>query len=143
MCRAAAGGLCISKFPSCGLIAPSDNTFMSFDATVINPGRLRILTALACEPAQHFVELRKRTGLTDGNLATHARRLQSAGLVAIEKSFADGKPMTTFHLTRDGRQALHAHARELALALEPAVVPSSYPDEYPSPEAGAEDDWVD
>lgn len=116
---------------------------MSFDATVINPGRLRILTALACEPAQHFVELRKRTGLTDGNLATHARRLESAGLVAIEKSFTDGKPITTFHLTRDGRHALHAHARELALALEPASVSSSYPDEYPPADQDSEDDWVD
>ena len=41
------------------------------DALVANPGRLRILTALASEPQQDFVRLRNVTRLTDGNLATH------------------------------------------------------------------------
>lgn len=92
---------------------------MAFDALVSSPGRLRILTALAGEPRrQPFVEVRRRTGLTDGNLATHARRLASAGLVAIEKSIAAGKPLTTLHLTPDGRDALAAHASALLAALE-------------------------
>ena len=65
---------------------------MSFEAMVTSPGRLRILAALAETSRQPFVELRRRTGLTDGNLSTHARRLQSAGLVVIEKSITDGKP---------------------------------------------------
>ena len=42
---------------------------MTFDPLVSNAGRLRILTALAEEPrGQAFVQLRSRTGLTDGNL---------------------------------------------------------------------------
>ena len=93
---------------------------MSFDPLVANPGRLQILTALAAEPDQPFVALRRRTGLTDGNLSTHAKRLQIAGLVSIEKSIASGKPLTTLHLTREGRQALAAHAQALLAALEPA-----------------------
>jgi hypothetical protein len=52
---------------------------MPFDALVANPGRLRILTALVAEPRQEFVRLRERTRLTDGNLATHAKRLCGAG----------------------------------------------------------------
>jgi DNA-binding MarR family transcriptional regulator len=92
---------------------------MVFDPLVTNPGRLEILTALANETSQPFVELRRRTGLTDGNLATHARRLQSAGLVAIEKSITDGKPLTTLHLTHEGREALTQHARQLLALLEP------------------------
>src|SRR5437763_14713464 len=100
----------------------SFNRGMSFDPLVTNAGRLRILTALAAaeEPRQPFVELRRRTGLTDGNLATHARRLQAAGFVAIEKSIASGKPLTTLHLTREGREALTRHARELLAALAPS-----------------------
>ena len=48
---------------------------MAFESLVTNPGRLRILTTLASEERrQPFVEVRRRTGLTDGNLATHARR---------------------------------------------------------------------
>src|SRR4051794_11318730 len=92
---------------------------MAFDSLVTNPGRLRILTVLAAaeQTRQPFVELRRRTGLTDGNLATHARRLQSAGFVAIEKSIEAGKPLTTLHLTTQGREALLAHARQLQDAL--------------------------
>src|SRR3954449_8160391 len=77
----------------------SDKGCMSFDSLVANAGRLRILTALASEDRLEFVRLRRATDLTDGNLSAHAKRLQSAGLVDIEKSFRDGKPVTTFHLT--------------------------------------------
>jgi DNA-binding MarR family transcriptional regulator len=109
---------------------------MSFDSLVANPGRLRILTALASEPRQPFVQLRGRTGLTDGNLATHARRLQTAGLIAIDKRIDGGKPITTLDLTPAGREALTRHARELLAALEgrPAVVETVEHDE---------DQWVD
>jgi DNA-binding MarR family transcriptional regulator len=124
---------------------------VAFDSLVTNAGRLRILTALAAEPAQPFVRLRRATGLTDGNLATHARRLQSAGLVAIEKSITDGKPLTTLHLTSSGRDALASHARALLEALAPP------PTDPPRPETNdgvdpdvpvahtpdVEDDWVD
>src|SRR4051812_8617838 len=121
---------------------------MSFDPLVANPGRLQILTALAAEPAQPFVALRRRTGLTDGNLSTHARRLQTAGLVEIEKSIAAGKPLTTLHLTRQGRQALAAHAQALLAALEPATEDTTPPRaERPIvptvAAADAEDEWVD
>ena len=122
---------------------------MALDSLVINPGRLRILTALAAaaideagEARQAFVELRRRTGLTDGNLATHARRLQSAGFVHIEKSIAAGKPLTTLHLTRRGRDALADHARQLMAALEPQrVVEEAVA--APSVASVDADDWVD
>lgn len=90
---------------------------MSPDSLVANPGRLRILTALAVEPRQPFVVLRKQTGLTDGNLASHAKRLEAGGLVQVQKSFEAGKPVTTFILTGEGRGALEAHARRVLAAL--------------------------
>jgi len=90
---------------------------MGFDALVTNPGRLRILTALAsADDRQSFVEVRRRTGLTDGNLATHARRLQSVGFIAIEKTITQGKPLTTLQLTRSGRDALMEHAQNVLVA---------------------------
>jgi DNA-binding MarR family transcriptional regulator len=119
---------------------------MSFDPLVTNPGRLRILTALAAEPIQPFVALRRRTGLTDGNLATHARRLQSAGFLTIEKSIASGKPLTTLHLTHRGRAARTAHATALMAALSPAHRPSESAREavpVPSADANADEEWVD
>jgi DNA-binding MarR family transcriptional regulator len=90
---------------------------MAFDTLVSNAGRLEILTALAVEETQDFVTLRKRTHLTDGNLASHAKRLQSAGLVNVNKTFRDGKPVTSYHLTPDGRKALESHVRRLMSAL--------------------------
>jgi DNA-binding MarR family transcriptional regulator len=129
-----------------------------FDPLIANPGRLRILTALAGEDAAaaEFVRLREGTGLTDGNLATHARRLSSAGLLAIHKSFRpDGKPVTTLTLTPRGRQALHDHVQALmsALNLRPAphaAVSIALVEEPAEPViAGAssrdrdDDDWVD
>ena len=134
---------------------------MPFDPLVANAGRLRILTALAVEERQEFVHLRRRTQLTDGNLAAHGKRLYAAGLIEIEKRFRDGKPVTTYLLTPDGRSALESHARRLISAIgqrrtaaAPADMPAFLqPDEQA---AGAEvatsvvvddaddaDDWID
>jgi DNA-binding MarR family transcriptional regulator len=90
---------------------------MSFDPLVSNAGRLRILTSLAVEERQEFVSLRRSTQLTDGNLASHARKLQGGGLIVIEKEFKQGKPVTNFTLTPEGRRALEAHARRLIAAI--------------------------
>jgi DNA-binding MarR family transcriptional regulator len=117
---------------------------MPFDALVANPGRLRILTALATEPRQEFVRLRERTRLTDGNLATHARRLQGAGLIAIDKSIRFGKPVTSLALTVAGREALETHARHLMAALQPSP-PAKRVEEQPVAVGAqdAADEWVD
>ncbi len=94
---------------------------MSADAAVEemlgSAGRLRILTALAAGGRQEFVRLRGRTQLTDGNLATHTRRLEAAGLVAIEKTFFERKPVTHLSLTEVGRAALQRHANDVLAAL--------------------------
>ena len=90
---------------------------MAFDPIVANAGRLTILTALAVEESQEFVQLRSSTKLTDGNLASHARRLRTAGLIAVEKQFRSGKPVTSFTLTADGRKALETHTRRLIAAI--------------------------
>ena len=91
---------------------------MAFDTLIVNAGRMKILTALAVENRQEFVHLRRRTLLTDGNLSAHARRLHAAGLIEIEKSFRDGKPVTTFALSEQGRQPLTEHARAVMHAVD-------------------------
>jgi DNA-binding MarR family transcriptional regulator len=113
---------------------------MPLDSLVTNPGRLRILTSLATEPSQEFVQLRHRTHLTDGNLSTHARRLHNAGLVTIQKNFRDGKPVTTFTLTTDGRRALESHVQNLMAALN---LPATQPQIIPAAVNSENDEWVD
>jgi DNA-binding MarR family transcriptional regulator len=122
---------------------------MGFDALVANAGRLTILTELAVEERQEFVDLRRRTRLTDGNLAAHARRLQSAGLIDIDKQFRAGKPVTTYLLTAQGRKALESHARKLFAAItQRRVTPApsaalAAPAQAPVDVASSADDWVD
>lgn len=130
---------------------------MSFDPLVANPGRLCILTALAVEERQEFVNLRRRTQLTDGNLAAHAKRLSSAGLIAIDKQFREGKPVTSYLLTAEGRRALESHARRLIAAISHRRLPASEPEAPPveprratrepaelvAAASPADDDWVD
>ena len=130
---------------------------MAFDALVANPGRLTILTELAVEERQEFVHLRRRTRLTDGNLAAHGKRLRAAGLIEIDKQFRDGKPVTTYLLTATGRKALEAHARRLLTAISqrrmqsPATATTPASAETPNAPATSgvadpapdADDWVD
>jgi DNA-binding MarR family transcriptional regulator len=114
---------------------------MSFDTLIANPGRLRILTALAVENRQEFVQLRKMTRLTDGNLSAHARRLSTGGLIDIEKQFRDGKPVTTFHLNSEGRRRLTEHAAALLAAISPAAQASPLaPIAAGAPD---EEEWID
>jgi DNA-binding MarR family transcriptional regulator len=120
----------------------------SFDPLITSPGRLQILTALVTTPnrAMDFVHLRRHTGLTDGNLASHTRRLESAGLVRVEKLFRDRKPVTQVHLTAPGRAALESHARQLLDALQAtdaaaAVITAELDDVTPAPDPA--DDWID
>lgn len=116
---------------------------MLFDTLIANPGRLRILTALAVENRQEFVQLRKMTRLTDGNLSAHARRLNTGGLIDIEKHFRDGKPVTTFHLNTEGRKRLTEHAAALLAAIsEQPTERSAALAEVPAGVAN-EDEWID
>ena len=125
---------------------------MSPENLIANPGRLKILTALAVDSRQEFVRLRRQTKLTDGNLASHARRLQSAGFIAIDKQIRDGKPVTSLALTTEGRSALESHVRRLMAAIsqrrvtsEPLAIDEAAAPVAPihAPETHAEDTWVD
>lgn len=76
------------------------------DKLVHEPARLSVLTALASCDSATFPFLRKLTGLTKGNLSSHLSKLETAGLVEIEKS-GDGPSATTrASLSDDGRQAI-------------------------------------
>jgi DNA-binding PadR family transcriptional regulator len=60
-------------------------------------------------------------------------------MIDIEKKFRDGKPVTTFQLTAQGRQRLADHARALLAAVEePAADTLS-----DTVSVVAEEDWID
>jgi predicted ArsR family transcriptional regulator len=80
--------------------------------------RTAIMALLAGVQAADFTHLREQVGTTDGNLATHMRKLQESGYVEAHKSFVDGKPRTRYKLTARGRTALLRYVDQLQRMLE-------------------------
>ena len=68
--------------------------------------RLGIVSALAATESLAFNELKRLLRITDGNLSVHARKLEEAGYVAVQKSFEGRIPRTDYRLTPAGRRAL-------------------------------------
>ncbi len=73
--------------------------------------RLGIVSSLAVAVSLSFAELKAALGVSDGNLSSHARKLENAGYITCEKRFSGRKPLTTYRLTPSGKKAL---ARYLA-----------------------------
>lgn len=82
----------------------------SFDIGAIDDvihGRLRlgVMAYLSGALVAEFNELKAKLETTDGNLSVHLRKLEEAGYVAIEKTYAGRKPLTRVKLTEKGRDA--------------------------------------
>ena len=75
------------------------------DKVIHEPARLGIVATLAARGEMTFTELRQALDMTDGNLSVHARVLETAGYLAVQKDFVGRKPQTTLGLTAQGRKA--------------------------------------
>ena len=95
----------------------SPRELLALDRVVHVPARLAILTVLAAAEDVEFRFLENVTGLTKGNLSSHAAKLEAAGYVQVEKSFRDRVPLTTYRITKAGRAALDAYRRRLVAGL--------------------------
>src|SRR5687768_8977945 len=80
-----------------------------FDRIVHDRTRLSILAALAGRDTLSFTDLKTITGTTDGNLSVHARKLEDAGYVLCEKTFAGRTPRTDYRLSAAGRRAFEKY----------------------------------
>ena len=89
------------------------------DPLIHAPVRLRIMSALLPVDQLGFTELRDVVATTDGNLATHTRKLEQAGYVEATKQFVGRKPLTTFRLTDAGRVAFQDYLDALEALLPP------------------------
>jgi DNA-binding transcriptional ArsR family regulator len=79
------------------------------DRVIHDRTRLAIMSALAVNESLSFNELKALTETTDGNLSVHARKLEDAGYVLCEKSFAGRTPRTDYRLSASGRRALEKY----------------------------------
>tara|TARA_B100000378_G_scaffold3500_1_gene3310 strand:+ start:1317 stop:1631 length:315 start_codon:yes stop_codon:yes gene_type:complete len=79
--------------------------YRAIDDTIHGRVRLATMAYLSGAECADFADLRARTGVSDGNLSVHLRKLEDAGYVTIEKRFEGKKPVTTACLTDAGREA--------------------------------------
>ena len=70
--------------------------------------RLGIMAYLVTAGQADFGEIRARLQTTDGNLSVHMRKLEEAGYVGVEKTYAGRKPLTRIRITDKGRGAFDA-----------------------------------
>lgn len=82
--------------------------------------RLGIVAALAANETMSFGDLKEILRTTDGNLSVHARKLESAGYIKMQKGFADRRPRTEFKLTTRGRKALETYLSKMESILNEA-----------------------
>ena len=75
--------------------------------------RLGMLSSLAVSKTLSFTELKRLLDATDGNLSVHARKLEDAGYVKCEKTFAGRVPRTEYRITAAGRKALERYLKHM------------------------------
>lgn len=89
--------------PIAGYLADADSN--GLDRLIYEKVRLGIMSALCVSKSLSFSELKNLLKTTDGNLSTHARKLEDAGYLTCKKSFQGRTPRTQYSLTAKGRKA--------------------------------------
>jgi DNA-binding MarR family transcriptional regulator len=80
--------------------------------------RLGIISALAANEKLSFGDLKKLLNTTDGNISVHARRLEEAGYVTMQKSFKGRVPLTEYSITREGKRALERYLNHMEALIK-------------------------
>ena len=80
--------------------------------------RLGIISALAANEKLSFGQLKKLLNTTDGNISVHARRLEEAGYVTMQKSFKGRVPLTEYAITKEGKKALERYLNHMEALIK-------------------------
>lgn len=86
-----------------------DDLHKAFESRV----RLGIMSVLAVNDSLDFTSLKEYLEVTDGNLASHLKKLEEEEFIRVEKSFIDRKPNTSYHMTKKGKKAFEEHLNVL------------------------------
>jgi DNA-binding MarR family transcriptional regulator len=86
-----------------------DDLHKAFESRI----RLGIMSALAVNDTLDFTSLKEFLDVTDGNLATHIKKLEQEGFIKVEKSFIDNKPNTKYTMTPRGKKSFEDHLNVL------------------------------
>ena len=84
-----------------------------FDSTLHQPVRSKLMALLIKEFELPFKAIKEELNLTDGNLASHIKKLENEGLIEVEKFFEGKKPKTVLKITQKGKMAFLNYIQEL------------------------------
>lgn len=90
---------------------------VDIDRTVHEPARLAILAILWAAESADFLYLLNAIELTRGNLSSHLNKLEEAGYIQIEKTFAGKMPRTICRLTDPGKTAFEGYRQTMQAFL--------------------------
>jgi len=75
--------------------------------------RLGIMSVLMVNEHADFKTLKELLGITDGNLASHAKALEKVEFIKVEKQFIGRKPNTKYSATPLGKAEFKKHINAL------------------------------
>lgn len=87
--------------------------FKELDPLLHSELRLAIMSLLLGVESADFVYIREQTGATGGNLSVQLDKLEKAGYISIEKTFAGKKPRTVCRITKKGIKAFEEYVNSL------------------------------
>ncbi len=91
--------------------------FQQLNKAFDNKIRLGIMSVISVNNSATFNELKELLDLTDGNLASHIKKLEELGYISVHKSFFGRKPNTVYEITTEGKAAFELHLRALEAIL--------------------------
>ncbi len=91
-----------------------DDLHKAFESRI----RLGIMSVLAVNESLDFTALKEFLDVTDGNLATHLKKLEKEKFINVEKSFIDNKPNTKYSMTPEGKEAFDNHLQALEAIIK-------------------------
>ncbi len=91
---------------------------MEIEALLFNKYRLTIMALLAKKRKLSYKELKSALSTTDGNLATHLRKLEEAGFIEVHKTFEGRRPKTTYEITEYGEKQLEEFLTQIGDILK-------------------------
>ena len=79
--------------------------------------RLGLMSILSVNNWVSYKEIKDLLEVTDGNLASHVQSLEKIKYLEIKKQFIGKKPLTTYKVTKMGKEAFEKHIEGLEKLL--------------------------
>lgn len=99
-------------------MTPRVQNLAELDRVIHEPARLMLMALLYNVEEADFLWLLCESGLTKGNLSSHAAKLEEAGYAFVKKGFVGKLPQTLYGLTPAGRKAFDAYRNRLRAVMK-------------------------